>query len=58
MGGIQEDILKIQQHHYKRIHSNLLTLECIAMLGIVSEILVQDSNVGHRVRLERRPGRT
>ena len=52
MGGIQEDILKIQQHYYKRIHSNLLTLECIALLGIVSEILVQDSNVGDRVRLE------
>ena len=49
MGGIQEDILKIQQHYYKRIHSNHLTLECIAMLGIVSEILVQDSNVGDRV---------
>ena len=58
MGGIQEDILKIQQHYYKRIHSYLLTLECIAMLGIVSEILVQDSNVGDRVRLEWRPERT
>ena len=37
MGGIQEDILKIQQHYYKRIHSNLLTLECIAW-DCISEI--------------------
>ena len=32
-----EDILKIQQHYYKRIHSNLLTLECIAW-DCISEI--------------------